>query len=530
MNDPFDKGFMNNEEERNEQKDPSNGIKKDDGVRYGEMNTYQTSGTYHSGYEYSYSKNNNNIPAASGDTYTSQGMNAAGASGNGDSPVNQTAQKPQAQYSSAYTWNNGMPVQQPSQGYYGNRPPAPQRIKKKGKRTGVKVLAAFLCCLVVSVSSVGTFAFLINQGYIDVKSESTSTGKAAFTINQVVKEESSDVQQTSTVTEKTPQEVAEALIPSIVCIQNYQASSNDFFSGFSGYGTDSTQSDYAMMLPASEGSGIIYTKDGYIITNAHVVSGAIKLQVVTSDGMSYEAEVVGTDAVTDLAVIRITNPGEKEFTPAEFGSSSDLKVADTVMAIGNPGGMELNSTVTIGYVSALNREVTDSDTGYSIECIQTDAAINPGNSGGALVDMYGHVVGINSSKIVATGYEGLGFAIPTDTAQPIITNLMEYGYVKDRASLGVSIRFVDSFSARVYGMAEGAYVMEVTSVNARNAGLQEYDIITAIDGTPVTSADTIRRYILTKKPGETVSLTINRQQSGEILTIDVELSETKGSD
>ena len=118
-------------------------------------------------------------------------------------------------------------------------------------------------------------------------------------------------------------------------------------------------------------------------------------------------------------------------TAAEFAASSDLQVGDEVMAVGNPGGLQLSSSVTFGYVSALNRPVTNSETGYTVNCIQTDAAINPGNSGGALVDMNGRVVGINSSKISATEYEGLGFAIPADTVQPIVTDLMEYGYVKD---------------------------------------------------------------------------------------------------
>ena len=161
--------------------------------------------------------------------------------------------------------------------------------------------------------------------------------------------------------------------------------------------------------PAGEGSGVIFSEDGYIVTNQHVVDGATSLKVVTSDGTSYEAQLVGEDTQTDLAVLKIEAEG---LTPAEFGSSEDLQVADEVMAIGNPGGLQLSSSVTMGYVSALNRAVTNSETGYTLNCIQTDAAINPGNSGGALVDMNGHVVGINSSKIAAVDYEGLGFAIP----------------------------------------------------------------------------------------------------------------------
>ena len=183
-------------------------------------------------------------------------------------------------------------------------------------------------------------------------------------------------------------------------------------------------------FPAGEGSGIIFSEDGYIVTNAHVVDGATSLKAILSDGTTYEAELVGSDTLTDLAVLKIDATG---LQAAEFGSSEDLRVADQVMAIGNPGGYQLNSSVTIGYVSALNRAISNSSTGYTMEYIQTDAAINPGNSGGALVNQYGQVVGINSAKISATGYEGLGFAIPAETAQPVISDLIEYGYVKDRA-------------------------------------------------------------------------------------------------
>ena len=145
------------------------------------------------------------------------------------------------------------------------------------------------------------------------------------------------------------------------------------------------------------------------------------------------------------------------------------------MAIGNPGGLQLSSSVTMGYVSALNRAVTNSETGYTLNCIQTDAAINPGNSGGALVDMNGHVVGINSSKIAAVDYEGLGFAIPADTVQPVVSDLIEYGYVKDRPMLGITGEYVDSMRAAFLGLKQGFVVNEVVSENAKASGLQKYD-------------------------------------------------------
>ena len=270
---------------------------------------------------------------------------------------------------------------------------------------------------------------------------------------------------------------------------------------------------------------IIISEDGYIVTNQHVVSGASNLEVVTSDGVSYEATLVGEDTQTDLAVIKIDATG---LTAAEFAASDDLQVGDEVMAVGNPGGLQLSSSVTFGYVSALNRPVTNGDTGYTINCIQTDAAINPGNSGGALVDMNGRVVGINSSKIAATEYEGLGFAIPSDTVQPIVSDLIDYGYVKDRPMLGITGTFLNALQATWNNVPSGFLVNEVSSEEATKSGLQRNDIITAIDDTQVTSANTIATYIADKKPGDTVTLTVYRYTTGESLQIELVLSENTG--
>ncbi|MBE6829330.1 MAG: trypsin-like serine protease, partial [Ruminococcaceae bacterium] len=235
--------------------------------------------------------------------------------------------------------------------------------------------------------------------------------------------------------------------------------------------------------------------------------------------------LVGSDSVTDLAVIKVDAKG---LTAAEFGSSDDLKVADTVMAIGNPGGLEFNSSVTIGYVSALNREITNSDTGYTMKCIQTDAAINPGNSGGALVNMYGQVVGINSSKIVATGYEGLGFSIPINVAQPIISDLKQYGYVKDRAVLGISGQFIDTMTSRFYNLPVGMYVGSVTNPEVTSAGIKKGDVITKIDGKDVTSQNVITNVITGKKPGDTVTLNVTSSLTGESFTAKVKLAQSTG--
>lgn len=443
--------------------------------------------------------------------------NAYGTYHNAQYPTNNTP---------AYTWNaqsapqqnapvqpNGQPV------YYGvpvHQPQKQPKPKKHGSKFGLKLLAVVLCCAITSAASLGVFVVMIQNGVINVQSSEASSN-AAFTISRVVNGDTNSDTSTSsdgTVSAMSDQDIAAKLTPSVVCIQNYQVTQN--------YGFMQTDTSDSSVSPASEGSGIIMSEDGYIITNAHVVEGATSLKVMTSDGETYEAQLVGSDTVTDLAVVKIDATG---LTAAEFGSSEDLRVADKVMAIGNPGGHELSSSVTIGYVSALNRAIANSTTGYTMEYIQTDAAINPGNSGGALINEYGQVVGINSAKISATGYEGLGFAIPVDTAQPIISDLIQYGYVKDRAVLGISGQFIDSMTGRFYGLPQGEYVAQLNSSEAQASGLQVGDVITAIDGQQLDSESTLRSAILSKKPGDTVTLQVYRSSTQQSATVELKLSE-----
>lgn len=439
--------------------------------------------------------------------------NAYGTYHNAQYPTNNTP---------AYTWNaqsapqqnapvqpNGQPV------YYGvpvHQPQKQPKPKKHGSKFGLKLLAVVLCCAITSAASLGVFVVMIQNGVINVQSSEASSN-AAFTISRVVNGDTS-ASSDGTVSAMSDQDIAAKLTPSVVCIQNYQVTQN--------YGFMQTDTSDSSVSPAGEGSGIIMSEDGYIITNAHVVEGATSLKVITSDGETYEAQLIGSDTVTDLAVVKIDATG---LTAAEFGSSKDLRVADKVMAIGNPGGHELSSSVTIGYVSALNRAIANNTTGYTMEYIQTDAAINPGNSGGALINEYGQVVGINSAKISATGYEGLGFAIPIDTAQPIISDLIQYGYVKDRAVLGISGQFIDSMTGRFYGLPQGEYVAQLNSSEAQASGLQVGDVITAIDGQQLDSESTLRSAILSKKPGDTVTLQVYRSSTQQSATVELKLSE-----
>lgn len=473
----------------------------------------------HEKFQNGFDPNNGSEPANT-NTSANNAVNSTNAYGtyhNAQYPTNNTP---------AYTWNaqsapqqnapvqpNGQPV------YYGvptHQPQKQPKPKKHGSKFGLKLLAVVLCCAITSAASLGVFVVMIQNGVINVQSSEASSN-AAFTISRVVNgDTSSDTSASSdgTVSAMSDQDIAAKLTPSVVCIQNYQVTQN--------YGFMQTDTSDSSVSPASEGSGIIMSEDGYIITNAHVVEGATSLKVMTSDGETYEAQLIGSDTVTDLAVVKIDATG---LTAAEFGSSEDLRVADKVMAIGNPGGHELSSSVTIGYVSALNRAISNNTTGYTMEYIQTDAAINPGNSGGALINEYGQVVGINSAKISATGYEGLGFAIPIDTAQPIISDLIQYGYVKDRAVLGISGQFIDSMTGRFYGLPQGEYVAQLNSSEAQASGLQVGDVITAIDGQQLDSESTLRSAILSKKPGDTVTLQVYRSSTQQSATVELKLSE-----
>jgi len=300
--------------------------------------------------------------------------------------------------------------------------------------------------------------------------------------------------------ELTPQEVAARVIPSVVCIQNYADG----------------------MQVSAEGSGIVYSEDGYIVTNAHVVNGARSLGVIFSDGETAKAQLVGIDTATDLAVIRVDKTG---LTPAEFADSADTAVAETVMAVGNPGGHTFNSSVTMGVVSAVDRplELTE---GYTMNTIQTDAAINPGNSGGPLVNMRGQVIGINSAKYAASGYEGLGFAITTGDALPIISDLIENGHVSGRAMLGISSKYIQQAQAARYGLPAGLYVYEVMNSNA--GSLAQGDVITEVEGVAMDSDGAIRTVLNEKKPGESVEITFYRAGDGRAYTTTVTLVEFTG--
>jgi len=329
--------------------------------------------------------------------------------------------------------------------------------------------------------------------------------------------------------DQAPETIAAEVTPSVVCIQNYvsvtyQTSQGGFFGrGFNDM--NYLQPEYTTEITLNgEGSGIILTDDGYIATNAHVVSGADLIKVVLSDDQLYEASLVGIDTDTDLAVIKIDAAG---LTPAQLGNSDELNVGQYVMAIGNPGGLEFSSTVTLGIVSAIDRPLQLEENGYSMSTIQTDAAINPGNSGGALVNMNGQVIGINSAKYAATGYEGLGFAISINEALPIIKDLMDYGTVQGRSMLGVAGAMLDSLTAEHYDLVEGFYIYTVENPNGGT--LRAGDIITKINDTPITADSVIKNTLKDLAPGTDINVEYYRSGDGSTGTTTLTLMEYSDS-
>jgi len=274
-------------------------------------------------------------------------------------------------------------------------------------------------------------------------------------------------------------------------------------------------------------SGVIISQDGYIVTNYHVIDGQERVNVVLSDGRELNAQILGMDRYTELAVLKVEAEG---LTAIELGSSDALRAGEWVLAIGNPLGQQ--GSVTAGIVSATDREMEIN--GVTTTMIQTDTAINPGNSGGALVNMQGQLVGINTIKTVYAGYsetgslisaEGIGFAIPIDVAKPIIQNLIEKGFV-ERPAMGVSGQQISEEEARYYGWAAGFYVGAVaTNGSAGQAGIQPGDIITGIDGRTVSTFNDIYAVINAKNIGDTVQVQVWR--NGETLTMDVMLTSSE---
>ncbi len=342
----------------------------------------------------------------------------------------------------------------------------------------------------------------------DSKTQSNSSASNSPSSGYVSQTSLSDYSDTSIY-------AANKILPSIVGIQ-VEYSVNSLLSMF-GRPSQSTAT--------ASGSGIIISDDGYILTNNHIVSSsssesyyeiseATKVTVTLfNDDTEYEAKIIGKDEQTDLAVIKIE---KNDLSKAEFADSDNIKVGEFAMAVGNPLGLQ--SSITCGVVSAVNREVTDSD-GKTFNLIQTDAAINAGNSGGALVNSEGKVIGINTLKLSGTGIEGMGFAIPINSTTDITSQLIQYSKVK-RPYIGISGMDLDEKTAKANKLVEGIYVKSVDDFSAgEKAGIKIGDVIIEADGKKVKTMDELNEIKNSHKIDDEMTIKVNRDGEEKELTI-----------
>lgn len=374
-------------------------------------------------------------------------------------------------------------------------------IKMKAKKTFLGVISGAVAGSVMSAAiTIGTMSYMSDK-------------KTAVTDSAVSGANQQSVQLLAEGSEKTElstEEIAKRVGPSIVGISC----------------TTQTQSYFGVQTGTSSGSGIIISADGNIMTNYHVISGGTNIKVKLNTGNEYDATVIGGDEKTDVAVIKIK--ANEELHVAALGNSDEVEVGSKAVAIGNPLASELFGTVTQGVISGVNRTITVGQ--REMNLIQTDAAISPGNSGGALINKYGEVIGINSVKLVSDNAEGLGFAIPINEASTIVKDLIDYGYVKGRPVIGVSVREITKELAYYNNLLidHGLYIMSVSEgSSAEKAGLVRGDIIMKFDGKTVNSSTEMNKLRDKHKAGDTVSITFMRGTQEK--TVNLTLSEDTSS-
>ena len=276
---------------------------------------------------------------------------------------------------------------------------------------------------------------------------------------------------------------------------------------------------------SSTGTGVILSREGYVVTNCHVVENAQNIQVILHNNQVLQADLIGTDEISDLAVLRIV---AENLVPAELGDSSVLRVGDAVVAIGDPLGITLRGTMTDGIVSAINRDMEVE--GRVMNLIQTNAALNSGNSGGPLINCYGQVIGINTMKMNDSfsngGVEGIGFAIPSATVEDIVNQLILQGFVSGRPELGITGERVSSFYQLYYGLPQGLYITSVEEGSAAEAvGIESGDILISVEGNPITSNDILKTVLYAYAPGEQINMIVYR--AGRQYSVTVTLGEAK---
>lgn len=378
----------------------------------------------------------------------------------------------------------------------------PKKQKAKNGLSG-KVVALVVCCCLICSAVFGVGGAFVATSLIKSDSTSSSSGSSSASNGSGLSYQAVPSETSGTVDSDN----------AIVLASNKAKASVVEISTE----TVSTSSFFGQYVTQGAGSGVIISSDGYIITCAHVISGATSVTVMTSDGTKYEATVVGEDDQTDIAVVKIDATG---LTPAVIGSSGDLLVGETAIAIGNPLG-ELGGTVTTGIISALDREITIDGQNYKL--LQTNAAINPGNSGGGLFNINGELIGVVNAKSSGSEIEGLGFAIPIDTAVDIANQLIANGYISGRAMLGVNIYEVTTSTSASTLLQSGLsnllnYITDygvyfVSYSDAQTGDLQFGDRIVAIDGVTVSSLSDIKSMLTEYSVGDSIKITVARLET-----------------
>lgn len=409
--------------------------------------------------------------------------------------------------------------------------PTPKKSRGFFRRFGTGLLGGVLGAVV----TIGIF-YVANGSLIAPNSQTTSGSPSAG--NTRVSNMKVDVN--SDVTDAANK--VQGAVVSVINLQKQQSQSglggfSDIFGNGGNDDQQQSEDDNGQLEEASEGSGVIYKVEGntaYIVTNNHVVEKQDGLEVLLKDGSKVKATLVGKDAYTDLAVLKVESDKVKDIKPAEFGDSSSLKVGEPAIALGSPLGSQYANSVTSGIVSSLNRQVvnqTEEGQTVNINAIQTDAAINPGNSGGPLVNMAGQVIGINSSKIVQTqsnvSVEGIGFAIPSNDVVNVINQLEKDGKVV-RPALGITMVNLSDLSTEQLSeiikvpssVTQGVVVNNVqSSTPADQAGLKKYDVITKIDDVDVSTGVGLQSELYKHKVGDTVKITYYRQDKKETASV-----------
>lgn len=429
--------------------------------------------------------------------------------------------------------------------YYSDPNGGDPNKKPKKKHTGLKVAAFVLAMVLVSGGSIGVYEGIRssnadNSSSIVASNDSSAAESSTGDSSSSKKSDSSQswIQLASTNGSMSVADIVKKVTPSVVGVQSTFSSSNgsnnnpmNGYGGFFGYGSQGNNGSQGM---TGVGTGIIMSKDGYIVTNAHVIHDdeygygeASSVQIQMSDEeTTYDARIVAYDKEADIAVLKID---ADNLTPAEFGDSSSCEVGEMVVAIGNPLGLQFQNTVTCGIISALDRKVTINDNTMTL--IQTDTAINNGNSGGPLINSSGQVIGINSAKMSSTysgeaTVEGIGFAIPMSEAKSIVDDLINYGYVTGRPQLGISCQDVTEAVSQAYNIPVGAYIFSVTAGGAADqAGLQPGDVITGIQDQTISTTEELNAVKNQYKAGDTITLTYVR--AGETKKVDVTLAEVQ---